>query len=50
MSYHLPTDEINIFTPQTYRDMYIGNISVYADRVGIHLSGHKLVVLIDRKL
>ena len=29
--------------------MYIRNISVYADKVDINLSGHKLVVLIDRK-
>ena len=47
--YHVPTDEINIFTPNTYLNMYIRNISVYADRVDIHLSGHELVVLIDRK-
>ena len=42
-------DEINTFNPQTYRNMYIGNSSVYADRVDISLSRYKLVVLIDRK-
>ena len=29
--------------------MYIKNSSLYADKVDIDLSGHKLVVLIDRK-
>ena len=49
VSYHLPTDEINTFTPQTYCNIYIGESTVCADRVDIHLSGHELVVLIDRK-
>ena len=29
--------------------MYIGNSSLYADKVDINLSWNKLVVLIDRK-
>ena len=29
--------------------MYTRNSSVYADKVDIHLSEHKLVVLLDRK-
>ena len=39
----------NTLNPNTYRNMYIGSSSVHADRVYINLSGHKLVVLIDRK-
>ena len=43
MSYHLPIDKINTFTPQTYRNIYIGNSSIYSEIVDIHLSRHELV-------
>jgi hypothetical protein len=32
LSYHLPTAEIRVFSPQTYHTLYVGHSTVFGDR------------------
>jgi hypothetical protein len=48
ISYHLPTAEIRLFSPQTYHQMHGGYSTVSADEVKMHLKGHTIVVPIDK--
>ena len=49
VSYQLTTDKIRIFTPHNYHRMYSGNSSIYNYIVYIHVIGHEVVVINDRK-
>ena len=47
--YHLTTTQNRLSINQIYHHIHDGNISVCADRIDIHLYGHKIVIPIDKK-
>ena len=50
LSYHLPSAEIRLFSPQTYHTIYGGHSSVNGNRVEKYIDRHKLTIPIDRQV
>jgi hypothetical protein len=50
LSYHLPTAEIRLFSPQTYHTIYGGHSSVNGERVEKYIDQYKLTIPIDRQV
>ena len=48
LSYHLPSSEVRLFSPQTFHTLYGGKSVVEGDHVDILLDGHTIPVAIDR--
>ena len=48
LSYHLPSAEIRLFSPQTYHTLYGGHSAVFGDRIEKFIDSMKLSVPIDR--
>ena len=49
LSYHLPSSEVRLFSPQTYHTIYGGKSCVEGDHVDIFLDKHTIPVPIDRE-
>jgi hypothetical protein len=49
LSYHLPTAEIRLFSPQTYHTLYGGHITVMGDRVEMYVDQFQVGIHIDRQ-
>jgi len=49
LSYHLPSAEVRLFSPQTYHTLYGGHSVVKGDCVEMFVGEHQLVVPIDRE-
>ena len=50
VSYHIPTTDIRIFSPQTYHQMHGGNSYLCSDCVEINLKANIIVIPIRREL
>ena len=50
VSYHLPTTDVQIFSPHTYSRMHVGNFSLCGDCVKINLKDNRIVVPIRCEL
>ena len=48
ISYHLPSTDIRLFSPQTYHQLHGGHSTVDGDKVIMHLDQHCIEILIDR--
>lgn len=49
LSYHLPTAEVRLFSPQTYHTLYGGHSAVGGDKVDMYIDMHKIEIPIDRE-
>ena len=49
LSYHLPSAEIRLFSPQTYHTLYGGHSVVQGDRVKMFVGEHRISISIDRE-
>ena len=49
LMYHLPKAEISLFSPQTYYEMHGENRRIYSEIVEMNLSGHEVVIILEKK-
>ena len=49
LSYHLPSAEIRLFSPQTYHTLYGGHSTVMGDRVEMYVDQFRVGIHIDRQ-
>ena len=47
LSYHLPSAEIRLFSPQTYQTLYGGHSVFQGDRIEIFVGEHRISISID---
>ena len=50
LSYHLPSAQIRLFSPQTYHTLYGGHSAVFGDRVEMFVGEHRIEVPINREM
>ena len=49
LSYHLPSSEVRLFSPQTYHTIYGGHSRVAGDHVDMFVNGTTIDIPIDRE-
>ena len=49
LSYHLPSAEVRLFSPQTYHMLYGGHSTVFGDRVVKLINDMSITISIDER-